>query len=414
MSDDENLNGVLDSRFLVVQNWITGKFVFFPSKEITYTEMVSNRTLPLHIGKVHQDHIGEKGFHVGSMQIVGTQMMKFLSSKLKKVKATSAAALPYEYSPVPPTGRYIVFLHIVPRITFLGPTPAWWERFEPPRLTVGYKIEDDKTYSSWSSEHGSDNALNRATYSDSWLSPWIGVSVCIFKSQAYTSRLPETVVNEKTLVTDEFAWSHLHKKAMPLEKSYAPADRVILVTTGTEDDFTEINHFAGKNKASGDCTTFCLTDLLKQFSIHKTCQYVTNSSEMSTAAQDLVGMVRGTRGVPHLCMTLGEDFIENNRHDYRVEVLHQSPDHVFPKSLFRVVVLLSIITRCLDRDTKITMEVPAPDKDSATCPFIDALQQYVLRRSVDFYVATAAKQSQDEDIDDDEQKRKGRKITVTK
>ena len=50
MSEDKSVNGTLGSRFLMAQNTITGKFVFFPSDEIGHSEMVSNRTLPLHCG----------------------------------------------------------------------------------------------------------------------------------------------------------------------------------------------------------------------------------------------------------------------------------------------------------------------------------------------------------------------------
>ena len=77
MSDDANLNGTLDSRFLMAQNTITGKFVIFPSEEIGRSEMVSNRTLPLHCGIVHRDH--HKGLEDGSIEIVSSKTMKMMS-----------------------------------------------------------------------------------------------------------------------------------------------------------------------------------------------------------------------------------------------------------------------------------------------------------------------------------------------
>ena len=72
--------------------------------------------------------------------------------------------------------RYVVFLHVVPRVSFYTPTPAWQERFESARLTVGFKAEDDRSCSSWSSDYcpnysswvkgyDKDDVLNRATSS---------------------------------------------------------------------------------------------------------------------------------------------------------------------------------------------------------------------------------------------------------
>ena len=131
MSEDLRVNGISESRYLVAQNWLTGKFVVCPSEEIIRSEMVSNRTLPLHCGIVHRDHLGARGLKEGFIEIVSRAHMKVLCGKRKKPNAVSAVALPYEYSLVLAMGRCIVFLHVTPRISFFVPTLAWQERFEP-------------------------------------------------------------------------------------------------------------------------------------------------------------------------------------------------------------------------------------------------------------------------------------------
>ena len=136
--------------------------------------MVSNRTLPLHCGIVHRDH--QKRLTAGTIEIVDSKTMKLMSSKIKQLPARSVPALPHEYSLVLAMGRFVVFLHVVPRISFYIPTPAWQERFESARLTVGFKTEDDMFCSSWSSDYSpnysswvegydKDDVLNRSTSS---------------------------------------------------------------------------------------------------------------------------------------------------------------------------------------------------------------------------------------------------------